>query len=64
MPLGPTDLSEELVLVTKSETGTMTRCKLGLATFVPMTGLVESAPLEVNPGALTDMTNCYEIAVT
>lgn len=38
MPIGDTLLEEELVLVTKSKTGAVTQCTLGLAAFVPMTG--------------------------
>ena len=42
MPVGPTTLEEEVVLATKSADGTVSRCSLGLAAFVPMTGEAQS----------------------
>ena len=68
MPIGPTILEEELVLASKSETGAVTRCTLGLAAFVPMTGQVqstahESAPSKA-PSALRGLPQCYAVPVT
>jgi protein-L-isoaspartate(D-aspartate) O-methyltransferase len=68
MPIGSRPLEEELVLAEKSETGAVTRCTLGLAAFVPMTGQAQTIahhsgrhePLS-SPSALP---RCYGVPVT
>lgn len=42
MPIGAAPLEEKLVLAAKSKTGAVTRCSLGLAAFVAMTGRAQS----------------------
>lgn len=66
MPIGPTTLQEELVLVTKSEGGDVTRCTLGLAAFVPMTGRAEKTGNQSAPRASFSPTLpfCYGSPVT
>lgn len=68
MPVGPTTLEEELVLAAKSETGVVTRCTLGLAAFVPMTGQAQSTDHESGPSeassALRGLPRCYAAPVT
>lgn len=68
MPIGPTALEEEIVLAAKSETGVVTRCTLGLAAFVPMTGLAQSTAHESAPSeaadALRGPPRCYAEPVT
>ncbi|MEO5865779.1 MAG: protein-L-isoaspartate(D-aspartate) O-methyltransferase [Sphingomonas sp.] len=39
MPIGPTTAEEELVMMTKQAGGTLNRCSLGGASFVPLTGI-------------------------
>lgn len=38
MPIGPSFAQELLIVATKAQDGTITRCTLGLAMFVPLTG--------------------------
>lgn len=38
MPIGPSTPQEQLIVATKAADGTITRCSLGLAMFVPLTG--------------------------
>ena len=38
MPIGPSTVQEKLMLVTKRADGTFSRCVLGIAMFVPLTG--------------------------
>jgi len=68
MPIGATPLEEELVLATKSETGAVTRCRLGLAAFVPMTGQAQStthASAKTSiVRALSGLPLCYGAPVT
>lgn len=68
MPVGPTTLQEELVVVTKSVVGAETRCSLGLAAFVPMTGKAQAfgqAPAKkIGVNSLARLPSCFAIAVT
>ena len=67
MPIGPTMLEEELVLATKSSTGAVTRCTLGLAAFVPMTGQAQSnshSGRRSHSTALSGQSQCYAAPVT
>ncbi len=68
MPVGPTTLEEELVLATKSKTGSVTRCTLGLEAFVPMTGQAQSTAHESAPSkassALRGLPLCFTAPVT
>ncbi len=38
MPIGPSNPQEQLIVATKAADGAITRCSLGLAMFVPLTG--------------------------
>jgi protein-L-isoaspartate(D-aspartate) O-methyltransferase len=38
MPVGPTETSTQLLRITKHADGSVERCSLGVALFVPMTG--------------------------
>jgi protein-L-isoaspartate(D-aspartate) O-methyltransferase len=68
MPLGPTMLEEELVLAVKSQTGAVTRCTLGLAAFVPMTGQAQITDhrftANVASGARIDLPQCFAVPVS
>ena len=68
MPVGPTTLEEELVLAAKSQAGVITRCTLGLAAFVPMTGQAQSAAHVSAPRkastAIGGLPQCYAAPVT
>lgn len=68
MPVGPSALTEELVLAEKSETGALSRCTLGLAAFVPMTGHAQSIAHTVDlhkaPSAKRDLPSCYSVPVS
>ena len=68
MPIGPTTLKEEVVLAAKSESGIVTRCTLGLAAFVPLTGQAQSTAHKPNPSgafsALRELPRCYAAPVT
>lgn len=68
MPVGATPLEEELVLATRSETGALTRCTLGLAAFVPMTGRAQITAHESGlHKALSrsgGLPRCYGVPVT
>jgi protein-L-isoaspartate(D-aspartate) O-methyltransferase len=68
MPIGETILEEELVLVTKSKTGAVTQCTLGLAAFVPMTGQAQRTPPKFARGSsarpLKKLPLCYAVPVT
>jgi len=67
MPVGPTILEEELVLATKSQAGAVTRCTLGLAAFVSMTGKAQIAPQRSAPAtfnARASLPPCYAVPVT
>lgn len=57
MPIGPRAALEQLVVFTKNTDGRITRCSLGPAMFVPLTGKAWKAPL----AALYDRTIplCY-----
>ena len=44
MPIGPSLVQEQLIVATKSPGGTITRCSLGLAMFVPLTGRGQRTP--------------------
>ena len=63
MPVGPTKLEEEVVLVRKSATGAVTRCSLGLAAFVPMTGYAQTTAHQT-PNASNNLPRCYGAPVT
>ena len=67
MPVGPTAIEEEIVLASKSTTGVVTRCTMGLAAFVPMTGraqgLAEESAGQV-PSTVSRLPKCYSAAVT
>lgn len=66
MPIGPTTLEEELVLAAKSETGVVTRCTLGLAAFVPMTGQAQSTARAASQASMVmkGLPRCYKAPVT
>lgn len=68
MPVGATALEEELVLATKSESGALTRCTLGLAAFVPMTGQAQTSGHAFRPDKAlnhaTGLPRCYGAPVT
>ena len=68
MPIGPTIVEEELVLAVKTETGAVTRCTLGLAAFVPMTGRAQSiahgSARSEPSNALRGLPRCYAAPVT
>ena len=68
MPIGPTALEEELVLATKLNKGVVTRCSLGLAAFVPMTGQAQATPHRSLPNqaylAPRGVPSCYKAPVT
>ena len=38
MPIGPSEAQEQLIVATRKQDGKVTRCSLGLAMFVPLTG--------------------------
>jgi protein-L-isoaspartate(D-aspartate) O-methyltransferase len=69
MPVGPTTLEEELVLATKTQAGSVTRCTLGLEAFVPMTGQARkiaqrsrrSSPTST---VLPELPQCFAAPVT
>jgi len=63
MPVGPTKLEEEVVLVRKSATGAVTRCSLGLAAFVPMTGYAQTTAHQT-PNASNNLPRSYGAPVT
>lgn len=44
IPIGPSTAQEQLLRVTKGSDGAVTRCSLGLAMFVPLTGRGERPP--------------------
>lgn len=44
MPIGPSTLQEQILVVTKAKDGSTTRCSLGGASFVPLTGRGERPP--------------------
>lgn len=68
MPVGRTTLDEELVLAVKSERGVVTRCTLGLAAFVPMTGQAQSNPPRSSSSNASNppraLPRCYAAPVT
>lgn len=63
IPIGPTTPQEQLLVVTKAADGTITRCSLGLAMFVPLTGRGQRPP---DTHGLIDRTipYCYGVAIT
>lgn len=73
MPIGPTTFTEQLLLVTKHRDGTIEKCSLGPAAFVPFTGRAEtdgirnlhvpSSPMP-EPTTTTTTTLCYGAPVT
>ncbi len=64
MPIGPTALSEEVMLVRKSPSGALTQCSLGLASFVPLTGHARAAePISAATPAKR-LPRCYAQPVT
>ena len=63
MPVGPTPLEEELLVFTKSEMGAISKCTLGLAAFVPMTGQAQHAPRKGNT-RVEVLPFCYAVPVT
>ena len=73
MPIGPTTFTEQLLLVTKLQDGTVERCSLGPAAFVPFTGRAETVEARSLDGpsspttattATTTATLCYGAPVT
>ena len=63
MPIGPSQYAEQLILVTKSLTGIIARCSLGLAAFVPFTGqALHTSPSP--PAAAGGPPLCYGVPVT
>lgn len=45
MPIGPSGFQEHLIVFRKSSTGEVSRCNLGWAAFVPLTGKGERPPM-------------------
>jgi protein-L-isoaspartate(D-aspartate) O-methyltransferase len=65
MPVGATPLEEELVVVTKSETGAISKCTLGLAAFVPMTGQAQHMQRKGSSETrVRTLPYCYAVPVT
>ncbi len=73
MPIGPMTFTEQLLLVTKHQDGTLDQCALGPAAFVPFTGRAETAGLRgahapsspvPRPSDATTTTLCYGAPVT
>ena len=68
MPVGPTVLEEELVVATRNRAGAITRCTLGLAAFVPMTGQAQgsvgSSSIQGIKNTPTRLPWCYTVAVS
>ena len=63
MPISPTGPQEQLMVVTKAADGSLTRCTLGLAQFVPLTG-EGRRPLNPNTNSGRTVPGCYAVDVT